>query len=165
MSPRISIVVVVSENGGIGHNNELLYHLPRDLRRFKELTTGHTIIMGRNTFDSLPKGALPNRRNLVLSTQPDVIFPGAEHYTSLETALDACRDEEEVFIIGGGVLYKEALSRCQRIYLTRVLHWNPEATVFFPALDKSEWETVFIESHTADEKNPYPIQFVTLDRK
>ena len=97
---NISIIVAVAQNLAIGFENKLLYWLPNDLKRFKALTTGHTIIMGRKTFESLPKGALPNRRNIVLSRQ-DIEFAGAERYSSLEQALSQCRNEEEVFIIGG----------------------------------------------------------------
>lgn len=165
MTPQISVIVAVSENWAIGCNNDLLYRLPADLRRFKELTTGHTVIMGRNTFNSLPKGALPNRRNIVLSSRPDSVFPGAEHFLSLEEALSACKDEQEVFIIGGGAVYKKALDLCQRIYLTRVSHWNEEATVFFPVLRAEEWNVIFEEPHSADEKHAYPYQFFILERK
>lgn len=165
MNRRISIIVVVSENWGIGRNNDLLYHLPADLRHFKELTTEHTIIMGRNTFNSLPKGALPNRRNIVLSSQPDLAFPGAEHFASLQEALATCEDETEVFIIGGGAVYKQAIDLCQRVYLTCVAHRSEDATVFFPALDEADWTVVSEESHPSDEKHSYSYQFITLDRK
>ena len=97
---RISIIVAIAQNNAIGLENKLLYWLPNDLKRFKSLTTGHTIIMGRKTFESLPKGALPNRRNIVLTRQ-EITFPGAERYASLEEALKQCKEEEEVFIIGG----------------------------------------------------------------
>ena len=113
----ISIIVAINKNNGIGYKNQLLYWLPNDLKRFKTLTTGHTIIMGRKTFESLPKGALPNRRNIVLSSQ-DVTFPGAECFHSLNDALEACKDEIEVFIIGGASLYKEAMHIADRLYIT-----------------------------------------------
>jgi dihydrofolate reductase len=101
---KISLIAAVDRRGGIGYQNRLLYWLPNDLKRFKALTTGHTIVMGRRTFESLPKGALPNRRNIVLSRQPDATFPGAEHFTSLQDVLAHCAQEEEVFIIGGASL-------------------------------------------------------------
>lgn len=165
MNSLVSIIVAVSENWGIGRDNDLLYRLPADLRHFKALTTGHTIIMGRRTFESLPKGALPNRRNIVLSSQPSAHFPGAEHYTTLQAAFKASQREEEIFIIGGGSVYGEALALCDRIYLTRVEHTHPEATVFFPPLNPDEWETLAKESYPADEKHAYPYQFLTLERK
>lgn len=165
MTPRLSLIVAVSENWGIGRNNDLLYHLPADMRHFKTLTTGHTIIMGRRTFESLPKGALPNRRNIVLSSQTSSNFPGAEHLTSLQEALAACNGEEEVFIIGGSSVYHEALALCERIYLTRVEHMHPEATVFFPALNPEEWNVLEENSYPADEKHAHPYRFITLERK
>ena len=115
----ISIIAAVARNRAIGLNNHLLYWLPNDLRRFKALTTGHTIIMGRLTFESLPKGALPNRRNIVLS-RSDKQFPGAETFPTLEAALKACADDEEVFIIGGASIYEQALPLANRLLLTEV---------------------------------------------
>ena len=98
---NISIIVAIARNHGIGFENKLLYWLPNDLKRFKALTTGHTIIMGRKTFESLPKGALPNRRNIVLSRREGAVFAGAECFPALEIALSHCKEEEEIFIIGG----------------------------------------------------------------
>ena len=118
---KISIIVAIARNGAIGFKNKLLYWLPNDLKRFKSLTTGHTIIMGRKTFESLPKGALPNRRNLVLSHQ-DINFPGAERYASLESALSHCSLEEEVFIIGGASIYQEAMPLADTLYPVRLPH-------------------------------------------
>ena len=115
----LSIIVAINQNRGIGHENKLLYWLPNDLKRFKALTTGHTIIMGRKTFESLPKGALPNRRNIVLSRSCRE-FEGAECFHTLEEALKACANEEEVFIIGGASLYAEALPLADRLYVTEV---------------------------------------------
>ena len=115
----ISIIAAVARNMAIGRGNELIYWLPNDLRRFKALTTGHTIIMGRRTFQSLPKGALPNRRNIVL-TRSGKEFPGAETYSSLREALDSCLPSEEVFVIGGATVYAEALPLADRLCLTEV---------------------------------------------
>ena len=109
----LSIIVAINKNRGIGFENKLLYWLPNDLKRFKALTTGHTIIMGRKTFESLPKGALPNRRNIVLSRSCHE-FPGAECFHSLQDALHQCKEEEEVYIIGGASLYAEALPQIGR---------------------------------------------------
>ena len=100
----MTIIAAVAQNNAIGFENKLIYWLPNDLKRFKALTTGHTIIMGRKTFESLPKGALPNRRNIVLSRQSTFTAPGAEVFHSLEEALKACKPEEELFIIGGSSL-------------------------------------------------------------
>lgn len=114
----ISIIVAIARNRGIGFENKLLYRLPNDLKRFKALTTGHTIIMGRKTFESLPKGALPHRRNIVLSRREGATFAGAECFPSLESALSHCKEEEEIFIIGGASLYKEAMPAAGQLYLT-----------------------------------------------
>ncbi|MDY4998596.1 MAG: dihydrofolate reductase, partial [Bacteroidaceae bacterium] len=115
----ISLIAAVASNGAIGYDNKLLYWLPNDLKRFKALTTGHTIVMGRKTFESFPKGALPNRRNVVLSRQP-LSFPGAEVFSSLESALASCSPDEEIFIIGGETLYRQSIAMAHRLYLTHV---------------------------------------------
>ena len=117
---KVALIAAVAQNNAIGINNKLIYWLPNDLKRFKELTTGHTIIMGSNTFRSLPKGALPNRRNIVLSRKESE-FSGAEHFTSLEEALANCIDEEIVYIIGGEQLYRSALP------IADILHRLPDA--------------------------------------
>ena len=127
----ISIIAAVARNMAIGRGNELIYWLPNDLRRFKALTTGHTIIMGRRTFQSLPKGALPNRRNIVL-TRSGKEFPGAETYSSLREALDSCLPSEEVFVIGGVTVYAEALPLADRLCLTEVDDEPEGADAFFP---------------------------------
>ena len=128
---NISIIVAVAQNHAIGFENKLIYWLPNDLKRFKALTTGHTIIMGRKTFESLPKGALPNRRNIVLSRQ-DIEFAGAERYPSLEAALAQCTNDEEVFIIGGASVYQEALPMAHKLYITYIEDTPAQADAFFP---------------------------------
>ena len=124
---NISIIVAIARNHGIGFENKLLYWLPNDLKRFKALTTGHTIIMGRKTFESLPKGALPNRRNIVLSRREGAVFAGAECFPALEIALSHCKEEEEIFIIGGASLYKEAMHIAQQLYITFIDDTSKEA--------------------------------------
>ena len=125
----ISIIAAVDRKRGIGYQNRLLFWLPNDLKRFKALTTGNTIIMGRKTFESLPKGALPNRRNVVLSTQKDLICPDAEVFSSLEEALNSCQPDEHVYIIGGASVYRQALPFAGALCLTEVdaeaLRWTP----------------------------------------
>ena len=159
----ISIVVAIAENGAIGYKNDLLWHLPADLKRFKETTTGHSIIMGSRTFRSLPKGALPNRRNIVLSrTQQD--FPGAEWAASPEAALEMVGDEEEAFVIGGAQIYEQMLPYTDKIYLTRVHADFPEADTFFPELDMSEWVELSRTEYPADEKNQYATTLLELVR-
>ncbi|ERJ82105.1 dihydrofolate reductase [Porphyromonas gingivalis F0566] len=159
----ISIVVAIAENGAIGYKNDLLWHLPADLKRFKEMTTGHSIIMGSRTFRSLPKGALPNRRNIVLSrTQQD--FPGAEWAASPEVALELVGDEAEAFVIGGAQVYEQMLPYTDKIYLTRVHADFPEADTFFPELDMSEWVELSRTEYPADEKNRYATTLLELIR-
>ena len=160
---NISIIVAVAQNNAIGFENKLLYWLPNDLKRFKSLTTGHTIIMGRRTFESLPKGALPNRRNIVLTHQ-EIDFPGAERYASLEAALGQCRNEKEVFIIGGASVYQEALPLANTLYITHIDATPDEADAFFPPIDPSVWKETNREAHLTDEKHLYPYQFVDYER-
>ena len=159
----LSIIVAIAENNAIGFENKLLYWLPNDLKRFKALTTGHTIIMGRRTFESLPKGALPNRRNIVLTRQ-DIEFPGAERYASLEAALAQCQ-EEEVFIIGGASVYREALPLADKLYITHIEDTPKEADAFFPEIDTNVWEEVSNEAHGTDEKHLFPYRFIDYRRK
>lgn len=160
---KLSIIVAIAENHAIGFENKLLYWLPNDLKRFKSLTTGHTIIMGRKTFESLPKGALPNRRNIVLSRQ-DFDFPGAERYASLETALEQCKTEEEVFIIGGASVYQEALPMADMLYITHIADTPGQADAFFPAIDPTVWEETNNEMHPTDEKHAHAYRFTDYRR-
>lgn len=164
MENCLSIIVAVDRNRAIGLGNRLLYHLSNDLKRFKALTTGHTIIMGRNTFESLPKGALPHRRNIVLSRRPGAAFAGAECYASLEEALAQCAGEEEVFIIGGASVYAEALPLARKLYLTCVDDEAPQADAYFPPISYGEWKETGREAHPSDEKHPYPYSFVDYER-
>ena len=127
----ISIIAAVAKNRAIGYQNKLIYWLPNDLKRFKALTTGHTIIMGRNTFLSLPKGALPNRRNIVLSRSTKA-FPGCEVYPSIEEALKHCAPDEDIYIIGGASVYRQALPLADRLCLTEIDDTPAEADTFFP---------------------------------
>ena len=159
----ISIIVAIAKNNAIGFENKLLYWLPNDLKRFKALTTGHTIIMGRKTFESLPKGALPNRRNIVLSRQ-DIDFPGAERFNSLEAALSQCRDEEEIYIIGGASVYQEAMPLADKLCVTHIVDTPEQADAFFPEIDSSVWKETNKESHQTDEKHQYPYCFVDYQR-
>lgn len=157
----ISIIAAVARNRAIGHNNKLLYWLPNDLKRFKALTTGHTIIMGRRTFESLPKGALPNRRNVVLS-RSDSEFPGCDKYSSLEEALNNCKEDEDVFIIGGASVYEQAMKFADRLLLTEIDDTPQEADAFFP--DYSDWTLTNRESHQKDEKHLFEYSFSDYER-
>lgn len=159
------MIAAVAENGAIGYENKLLYWLPNDLKRFKTLTTGHTIIMGRRTFESLPKGALPNRRNIVLTRNSHFIAPNVEVFSSLEAALAACGDDEEVFVIGGASVYAEAMPYAQRLCLTYVENTPTKADAFFPTIDSMLWEQTDCERHETDEKHAYAYRFVDYTRK
>ena len=160
----LSIIVAIGKNNEIGGGNDLLWHLPADLNHFKQITTGHTIIMGRKTFDSLPKGPLPNRRNIVISRNSDLKIDGAEVYSSLDLALLKVMDEEEVFIIGGAQLYCQAFPDADKLYLTKVLADFPQADAFFPEINYSGWIETSRETHPADEKNAYVYSFIELVR-
>ncbi|MCR5820745.1 MAG: dihydrofolate reductase [Bacteroidaceae bacterium] len=156
----ISMIAAVAENGAIGYKNRLLYWLPNDLKRFKGLTSGHTIIMGRRTFESLPKGALPNRRNIVLTRNSSFSAPGVEIFTSLHEALSACSSDEEVYIIGGASLYSEAMPYAERLNITHVADIPSEADAFFPVIDPEVWHIENEERHEADERHAFPYSFV-----
>ncbi len=156
----INIIAAVAENGAIGYKNKLLYWLPNDLKRFKALTTGHTIVMGRKTFDSLPKGALPNRRNVVIS-RTVTSLPGCDVYPTLEEALHSCRDED-AYIIGGASVYEQALPLADRLCLTLVHHTPEQADAFFPPFD--DWTEAWREDHDIDEKHSQSYSFVDYVR-
>ena len=150
---EINIIAAVARNRAIGKDNKLIYWLPNDLKRFKALTTGHTIIMGRRTFESLPKGALPNRRNIVLSRKQTKI-PGCDCFRSLAEALSHCGEDEVVFIIGGESVYRQAMPKADRLCLTEIDDTPADADAFFPAYDVSR------EAHPADERHQYAYDFV-----
>jgi dihydrofolate reductase len=168
---RISIIVAIAENRAIGFENHLLYRLPNDLKRFKALTSGHTVVMGRRTFESLPKGALPNRRNIVLSTT-QTSFPGADTFPTLEAALKDCHmraalhdvQAQDVYVIGGASVYERALPFADRICLTYVYDTPTEADTFFPEIDMTQWKEVWREEHEADERHAQRYAFVDYER-
>lgn len=163
MKQDITIVVATAQNLGIGKNNELLWHLPADLKHFKSLTTGKPIIMGRKTFESIGR-ALPNRLNIVISRQEISLPEGVLHAKSIEEALALTVDAPEVCIIGGGNIYEQTLPIANKIELTTV-HANFEADVYFPKIDEKLWKLVKKADFEADEKNPYSYSFSTLLRK
>ena len=158
----ISAVVVVDQNWGIGKNNQLLVHFPADLKRFKSITTGHSIIMGRKTFESMGR-ALPNRRNIVITRQADLKLDGAEISFSLENALMLCQAEEEVFIIGGAEIFKQAMPVLNKIYLTRIQK-SFDADTFFPEIT-SEWKETEKQDFDPDDKTPFSYSFLTYQKQ
>ena len=159
----ISIIAAVAKNRAIGFQNKLIYWLPNDLKRFKALTTGHTIIMGRRTYESLPKGALPNRRNVVL-TRSAKEFPGCEVFPSLDEALKHTDAEEDIYIIGGASVYRQALPLADRLCLTEIDDIPAEADVFFPPYE-DEWQEISREEHDTDERHAHRYAFVDYSPK
>ena len=160
----ITLIAAVAKNGAIGNENKLIYWLPDDLKRFKALTTGHTIVMGRRTFESLPKGALPNRRNVVLSRNRQFTAPGIEVFASLQEALASCASDEEVFVIGGASVYREAMPLADRLCLTLVDDTPTRADAFFPEILAAEWRIASDEPHDADDRHAYAFRFVDFLR-
>ena len=158
----ITVIAAVAKNRAIGYKNKLIYWLPNDLKRFKQLTTGHTIIMGSNTFRSLPKGALPNRRNVVLSRRSKD-FPGCDVYPSLEKALKSCQPDEDIYIIGGASVYEQAVKVADRLCLTEIDDVPQEADTFFP--DYSDWRVETKEAHPKDEGHAFEYAFVDYVRE
>jgi len=158
---RINLIAAVARNRAIGYKNKLLYWLPDDLKRFKALTTGHTIVMGRRTFESLPKGALPHRRNIVLSRSQKQLA-GCDVYPSLEEALRHCADDEDVYVIGGASVYRQALPVADRLCLTEIDDTPEAADAFFPPYDG--WRESMREEHAADERHAVPFAFVDYVR-
>ncbi|MGM0649044.1 MAG: dihydrofolate reductase [Bacteroidota bacterium] len=163
-----SIIVAMAENRGIGKNNDLLYYIKDDLKRFKKITTGHTVIMGRNTFMSLPRGPLPNRRNIVITDNPEDCtlpgkYPGKQciMVDSVEKATELCNHDEENFIIGGGSIYKQFLPYADKLYLTLV-HDKPDADIFFPDYKPNAWTIKSKEKHPENEP---PFSYIILEKK
>lgn len=159
----LSLIVAVGENNEIGKGGKMPWHLPADLKHFKALTLGRPVIMGRRTFAAIGK-PLPGRRNIVVSRDPAFRAPGCETARSFADALVLAAGAKEIMLIGGGELYREALPRAQRVYLTRV-HARFDADTFFPPLDSAEWKETAREDHAADERNPFAYSFITLTRR
>lgn len=162
---NISIVVAAAENSVIGYKNEIPWKLPTDMRRFKEITTGHHIIMGRRTYESIGK-PLPNRTNIVISNNPDLTIEGAVVLRSLEQALELAESqgETDAMVIGGAAIYAVALSLAHRIYLTRVKCY-PQGDVFFPYIDTDIWETLLIDSRYKNDRDEHDFDFCILVRR
>lgn len=159
-----SIIVAVDENNAIGRDNDLLCHLPNDLKHFKSVTNGYPVIMGRKTFESLPKGALPNRRNIVITRNKNLQFDNCEMCSSIEEAITLCKDESQIFFIGGGTIYNEVINIADTLYLTRIHHKFEETDTFFPNINESEWKEISTEHHQTDEKHKYPYSFITFQK-
>ena len=162
---NLTIIVATGEDNAIGKDNDLIWHLSDDLRRFKSLTNGHHIIMGRKTFESFPK-PLPNRTHIVITRQKDYKVPdGVIVVHSLNDALDAARSDHNPYVIGGGEIYKQAMDIATMLEITRVHANFPSADTFFPEIDASKWEETSRTFHDADEKHTYAFSFVTYERR
>lgn len=158
----LSIIVAIAKNRAIGKDNKLLWYLPNDLKHFKDVTTGHTVIMGRKTFDSVGK-PLPKRRNIVVTRQA-ISIEDCEVAPSIEAAIALCKAEDEVFIVGGAEIYRQAIPLTNRIYLT-IIDQDFEGDTFFPELNPDEWQETDREDFEPDEKNKYKYAFITLVRR
>ncbi|MBS1270864.1 MAG: Dihydrofolate reductase [Gammaproteobacteria bacterium] len=159
---EISLVVAMDQNRVIGARNELPWRLPADLKRFKKITTGHPVVMGRCTWESIGK-PLPGRTNIVVTRQPAFKAPGAVVVQSLEEAKEAVLDCEELTIIGGADVYEQVLTEANRIYLTKI-HAEFAGDTFFPKINRDEWVCVSREEFKQDDKNPYDYSFLVLER-
>ncbi len=163
--PNLSIIVAIAQNGAIGKDNDLLWHLSGDLKRFKQLTTGHPVVMGRKTWDSLPKRPLPKRQNIVMTNNPDFAADGATVVHSVNDLFNVLKDcDDEVFVMGGATIYKALLPFCQRLYITRVYR-DYEADVYFPTIDMSEFTLVSLGEPLQDEESGLDFAYEEYERK
>ena len=160
----ISIIVAVSEDLGIGKDNELLWHISEDLKRFKRLTFGNTVIMGKKTWESLPRRPLPGRKNIVLTDVPDECIDCSVTAYSIEDALGKCEKGEEIFVIGGGSVYRQFMPIADRLYITHV-HRKAPADVYFPEIDLRTWEVAEKEEFSLNETNSIPYTYIIYKRR
>jgi dihydrofolate reductase len=160
---QISIIVAIAKNFAIGKNNELLWHIPADLKRFKKITSGHQVIMGKLTYLSLPLRPLPNRRNIVITDMSGESFEGCSTVYSIEEAIKMCSETEESFIIGGGSVYRQFLPLCNKLYLT-IVHKDFDADTFFPQIDLSHWKLVEKIDNEPDGSVDFAYSFLTFER-
>jgi dihydrofolate reductase len=160
----ISIIVAVSEDWGIGKDNELLWHISEDLKRFKKLTSGNAVIMGKKTWESLPRRPLPGRKNIVLTDDPNESFENSVTAYSIDEALNKCGPDEEIFIIGGGSIYRQFMPIADRLFITHV-HKKAPADIFFPEIDRSVWEIIEKEEFKTDESNNIHYTYTIYERR
>lgn len=160
---QISIIVAIAKNWAIGKDNQLLWHISRDLQRFKRITLGHQVIMGKNTYESLPFRPLKNRTNVVITDNPDEIFEGCITVYSVNEALNLCNDKEESFIIGGGSVYRQFLPHTNKLYLT-LIHKEFEADTFFPEVDLSNWKLLEREDYGPEGENDFSYSCLVYEK-
>jgi dihydrofolate reductase len=159
----VSLIAAMAENRVIGVNNTLPWRLPADLKHFRKLTTGHPVIMGRRNHESIGK-PLPDRANIVVTRNPDYRAPGCLVKHSLEEALSSAGNAEEVFVIGGAEIYRQAFDHADRLYLTMV-HARVNGDTYFPDFNEHQWREISRERHEADAKHPYAYTFLVYDRR
>ena len=160
----IHAIVAIDENGAIGRQGDLLCHLPADMKHFKEVTMGHSIVMGRKTFESFPRRPLPGRQNIVITRNADWQYPSVTVVHSLKDAI-AAAETDTIFIIGGAQVYEQSLPLVDVLHLTRIHARWASADAFFPAIDMDDWQEVSREHHKSDHKNAYEFDFITLKRR
>jgi len=160
----ISIIVAVSEDWGIGKDNELLWHISEDLKRFKRLTSGNTVIMGKKTWESLPRRPLPGRKNIVLTDNPNESIENAVTAYSIQDSLNKCDQNEEIFIIGGGSIYRQFIPIADRLFITHV-HMKAPADIYFPEIDLNTWEITRKEEFKTDRENSIPYTYTIYQRR
>ncbi len=156
----ITLIAAAAENNALGKDNQLVWHLPEDFKRFKQITSGHYIIMGRKTFESFPK-PLPNRTHVIITRQKDYEVEGCIVVNSIEKAIESCPKNEDVFIIGGAEIYNQSIYFADKIELTRV-HSGFEADAYFPEINFNHWKLIFEEKHLQDEKHNFDYTFQTF---
>ena len=159
----ITLIAAAAENNALGKDNQLIWHLPDDFKRFKEITSSHYIVMGRKTFESFPK-PLPNRTHVIITRQKEFLAEGCIVVNSIEKAIEACPKEEEVFVIGGAEIYRQSIGFADKIELTRI-HDTFEADAYFPEINLNQWVLVFEEYHPKDEKHKFDFTFQTFLKK
>jgi len=162
---HISLIVAIDENNAIGRDGDQLAYISDDLKRFKQLTSGHPIIMGRKTFEALPKGALPNRRNIVLSRQSELILTGCEVVATIDKVIELCHDNKEIFIIGGGEIYNLFFPVATHIYITRIHHTFGNTDTWFAKINPNHWQLTSTEGPFMDAKSGLEFSFELLERK
>lgn len=165
-TPDITIVAALTRDNALGHNGQLIHHLRPDMRHFRTVTTGHPIIMGRHTYNTLPNGPLPNRRNIVVSRNPEFRPDGIEVYPTIDDAINAAaNDNTEIMIIGGGQIYAQTIDRATHMYLTQFDTTAPHADTRFPDIDPDQWTTTQADQWQTDPETQVRYRFICLTRR
>ena len=160
---KLSLIAGIGKNNELGKGNTLLWHMPNDLKHFKEITSGKTVIMGRKTFESIGR-PLPNRRNIIITRDKEYNAEGIEVVHSLNEAIEKVKNDDEIFIIGGGDIYKQAIDKADKLYITHIEEEDFEADSFFPIIDKEIWQETKREEFKKDENNHYDYSFIEYDK-